>query len=127
MFSRRTYLDIAAGVSGNPSSPHTEGRHAKQMLEDARNSIARLVEVQADDVVFTSGATESNALAILGTVQAGDHMFYLPSAHASIVENAALLNKRGVEVEELPIKNARVDCEKLKELLRPETKLISME
>ena len=65
-WKRRIYLDYAAGVAGNPSSPHYEGRMAKKKLEDARTSIARLVEVQGDDVIFTSGATEANALAILG-------------------------------------------------------------
>ena len=126
-WKRRTYLDIAAGMSGNPSSPHTEGRRAKKMLEDARTDIARLLEVQADDVIFTSGATEANAIAILGLLKAGDHALYLPSAHASIVENMKLASERAVTVEALPIKNARVDCERLKELLRPETRLVSMD
>ena len=127
MFNKRTYLDCAAGLSGNPSSPHEEGRMARGQLEGARIEIARLTEVQADDVIFTSGATEANALAIMGVAQDGDHMLYLPSAHASIVENMKLLSERGVTVEALPIKNWSVDCEKLKELLRPETKLISMD
>ena len=94
---KRIYLDYAAGVSGNPSSPHEEGRLAKKMLEDARTTIARLIEVQSDDIIFTSGATESNALAILGHMRAlkavgkkDMHILYLPSAHASIVENAKL-------------------------------------
>src|SRR3989344_1893165 len=106
---RRTYFDYAAGVSPNPSSPHTEGRGAKKMLEDARTAIARLVEVQSDDVIFTSGATEANALAILGTLKSGDHALYLPSAHASIIENMKLAATHGVEIEELPIKDGRVD------------------
>lgn len=127
LWKRRVYLDTAAGVSGNPSSPHEEGRQEKQMLEDARTVIARLVEVQSDDVIFTSGATESNALAILGSVKTGDHALYLPSAHASIVENMKLLGERGVKVEILPIKDGRVDCEQLKGLLRPQTRLVSMD
>ncbi|MDP2655823.1 MAG: aminotransferase class V-fold PLP-dependent enzyme [bacterium] len=134
-WKRRTYLDVAAGMSGNPSSPHEEGRKAKKMLEDARTDIARLLEVQADDVIFTSGATEANALAILGTVHSRQkavgsqkiHMLYLPSAHASIVENMKLASERGVNIEALPIKDGRVDCEKLKALLRPETRLVSMD
>ena len=69
-FKRRVYLDIAAGISGNPSSPHEEGRRAKAVLEEARVSIARLTEVAPDDVIFTSSATESNALAILGRIRA---------------------------------------------------------
>ncbi|MCX6789904.1 MAG: aminotransferase class V-fold PLP-dependent enzyme, partial [Candidatus Kaiserbacteria bacterium] len=69
-WKKRIYLDSASGVTGNPSSPHREGRDAKKRVEDARQVIARLVEVQSDDVIFTSGATESNALAILGYVRA---------------------------------------------------------
>src|SRR3990167_5417598 len=124
---KRMYLDVAAGTSGNPSSPHEEGRKAREMLEGARISIARLVEVQSDDVVFTSGATEANALAILGVLTIGDHALYLPSAHASVVENMKLSSERGIRAEALPIKDGRVDCEKLKELLRPKTKLVSMD
>ena len=127
MFNKRTYLDVAAGWSDNPSSPHEEGRKSREQLEKARTTIARLTEVQPDDVIFTSGATESNALAILGTAHAGDHVFYLQSSHASIVENVKLLAGRGVEIEALPIKDGRVDCKKLKELLRPETGLVSMD
>ncbi|MSU74418.1 aminotransferase class V-fold PLP-dependent enzyme [Candidatus Kaiserbacteria bacterium] len=126
-WKKRVYLDHAAGVSANPSSPHEEGRHAKQMLEDARASIARLIEVQSDDVIFTSGATESNALAILGIPKVGDHVLYLPSAHASIVENMKLLGERGVNVEALPIKESRVDTEALAKMIRPETVLVSMD
>ena len=93
--SGRTYLDSASGVSGNPSSPHIEGRRSREQLEGARVAIARLIEVQPDDVVFTSGATEANALAIIGFVRAllqtapasCPHVLYLPSSHASIVEN----------------------------------------
>lgn len=135
MFSnRRVYLDNAAGVSGNPSSSHEEGRRAKDMLEDARTAIARLIEVQPADVIFTSGATESNALAILGHIRAlrmigknNMHVLYLPSAHASIIENVRLLAAENVSIETLPIKGYRVDIEKLSGMMRKETALISMD
>ncbi len=133
-WNHRSYLDYASGVSGNPSSPHEEGRLAKKMLEDARATIARLTEVQSDDVIFTSGATESNALAILGHTRARKanggkdmHILYLPSSHASIVENAKLLMTEGNVVEPLPIKDCRVDIEALTKMLRSETTLISMD
>ena len=133
-WKRRIYLDYAAGVTPNPSSPHEEGRYAKKILEDARTTIARLVEVQPDDVVFTSGATESNALAILGHVRAlraaekkDMHVLYLPSAHASIVENAKLLSMEGVRVDTLPVRDYRVDTEALMKMLTRETALLSME
>jgi len=139
-WKKRTYLDIAAGVSGNPSSPHEEGRSAKEMLEGARTDIARLLEVQSDDIIFTSGATEANALAILGVVRArrllpgpdapgrnNMHVLYLPSAHASVVENMKLLGEEGVDVEALPIRDARVDTDALAKIIRPETVLVSMD
>ncbi len=139
-WGKRTYLDVAAGVSGNPSSPHEEGRRAKEMLEDARTDIARLLEVQSDDVIFTSGATESNALAILGTVRAlrtlagrdtpgrnNMHVLYLPSAHASVVENMKVLAQEGVDVEALPVRDVCVDTSALAKMLRKETVLVSMD
>lgn len=126
-FKKRICLDYAAGTEGNPSSMHEEGRREKKKLEDARVEIARLTEVKADDVIFTSGATEANALAILGLPKRGDHVLCLPSAHASIVENAKLLAERGIEVEALPIAQGRVEIDALKRLLRPQTVLVSME
>lgn len=139
-WKRRTYLDSAAGAAGNPSSPHEEGRRAKKILEEARTDIARLTEVQSDDVIFTSGATEANALAMLGHVRAlralagpdtvgrnNMHVLYLPTAHASIVENAKLLAAEGVAVEPLPIKDFRVDIKVLAKMIRPETVLVSMD
>ncbi len=133
-WNRRTYLDQAAGVSGNPSSPHEEGRAARVRLEAARERIARLLEVQADDIVCTSGATESNALAILGHVRTvrktrrnNAHVLYLPSAHASVVENMALLREEGVVVEPLVIKDDQVDIEALKGQITPNTILVSMD
>src|SRR3989344_260189 len=147
---KRTYLDAAAGVSGpsprrswlrprgggNPSSPHKEGRRSREILEGARTTITRLLEVQSDDVIFTSGVTEANALAILGSLRAGrtkdqaprtKHALYLPSAHASVVENMKALKEEGIDVEELPIRTTNVDIEKLAEMIRPETALVSMD
>ncbi len=131
---KRVYLDVAAGVVGNSSSPHEEGRATKAVLEEARRDIARLVEVQADDVIFTSGATESNAIAILGIPRAlrargasNIHALYLSTAHASIVENMKVLESEGVAIEALPIRESRVDTEALRAMLRPETVLVAME
>ena len=139
-FKKRVYLDTASGMAANPSSPHEEGRRAKAMLEGARTTIARLVEVQADDVIFTSGATESNALAILGHVRAlrtlagpdtagrsNMHILYLPSSHASIVENVKMLANEGATIEPLPVKDYRVDTDALVKLIRSETVLVAMD
>lgn len=129
---KRAYLDYAAGAMGNPSSPHTDGRRAKERLEAARLRIARLVEAKSDDIIFTSGATEANALALLGFVMARmqrikPHILYLPSAHASIIENVQLLALRGAIIEKLPVRQCRVDIEELVQKLRPETVLVAME
>ena len=59
-------LDGAAGLFGNPSSVHGEGRRARRAIEEARDEVARLIGAAAEEVFFTSGGTESNALAILG-------------------------------------------------------------
>lgn len=131
LWKRRTYLDYAAGGSANSSSPHEEGRKSREVLERARTDISRVLEVQSDDVIFTSGATEANALALLGHVRArgvkNSHVLYLPSAHASIVENVALLAREGADVEELPIENYRVDIKVLERMVRPETVLVTMD
>jgi cysteine desulfurase len=134
MFTKkRAYLDHAAGVSGNASSPHEEGRQAKARLEAAREQIARHIEVKVDDIVFTSGATESNAIAILGYVRAARkkrnnaHVLYLPSAHASVVENMQLLKTEGVIVEAMPIRGGRVDTDALAKMVTPNTILVSMD
>ena len=128
LFRRRTYLDFAAGALPNPSSPHAEGRGAREALESARAKLARLLEVKADDVIFTSGATEANALAILGLAKQGVHLLYLPSAHASVVENMHLAAERfGATVEPLVIRDGRVDTAALAKQLRPETVLVSMD
>ena len=150
---KRIYLDFAgaAPVSarakralasalrayGNPSAAHTEGREARVLLEEARTTIARLTEVKTDDVIFTSGATEANALAIFGHIRAlmdagrcakDIHLLYLPTAHSSIVESARALARAGVAAEPLPIlPEGRVDIQALTKILRPETVLVSMD
>jgi len=134
------YFDFAAGAEGNPASPHEEGRQARKVLEDARVDIARLVEVQSDDVLFTSGATESNALAILGHTRAireragggvaeraPAHVLYLPTAHASTVENVKVLAEEGVITEPLVIAGTRVDTDALAQQVRDGTALVAME
>src|SRR3989338_5683625 len=124
---KRVYLDSAAGVASNPSSPHTEGRRSREALERARLTMARLIECKSDDIIFTSCATEANNLAIQGLAKSGAHMLYLPSAHASIVETMRALESRGISIEALPIREGRVDIEATQKLLRPETLLVSID
>ena len=140
---KRTYLDWAAAaptsalaykafenaarLTGNPSSPHLEGRAAKETLEGARLRIARLAGTKQDAVIFTSGATEANALGIRGYIAARMekgkelHVLYMPSAHASVLSAVSAL---GVATEELSIRDGAVDLIRLKEQVRPETALV---
>lgn len=141
---RRTYLDWAAGAPaghaslqihrkalayfGNPSSPHLEGRMSREILEDARTRIARLASVKAEAVLFTAGATEANALAIVGQVRAtGGHVLYLPSAHASTRGAVEMLAQEGFAVEPLALVDGAIDLVRLKEQLRADTTLIALE
>lgn len=137
---KRTYLDWAAAAPvskrargvflaaleafGNPGATHTEARAAKAALEDARMRIARLAEVKTDGVVFTSGATEANALAILGAVRAkgvgGAHVLYQESQHASVIGAIEMLKQEGALAEALDLAN-------LNEQLRPETALVTLD
>ena len=147
-YKTSTYLDwasaapVSAGAQrafvktmdsfGNPSSPHAEGLRAHLILEESRKKIARLAGVKTDGVIFTSGATEANNIAIQGIANARQglftsHVLYLPTAHSSVVETAQALRVSGVEVEELALKNGGVDLEMLKKQLRPETVLVSMD
>lgn len=152
LFSKkRIYLDWASGAPvsrvamrafdevlkeyGNPASPHAEGARAKRALEDARANIARLAEAKPSGVVFTSGATEANSLALAGAIMAmkaedstrNIHVLYLPSTHASVIETLKSLGQWGVEIEPLMITNGRIDLVRLKEQLRPETRLVAMD
>ena len=131
---RRVYLDAAAGITGNPSSPHAEGRAARARLDAARAEVAALTETKTDDVIFTSGATEANALAVLGVAHAHAlrtgkpaRVLYLPTAHASVIENARLVESFGGKAEPLPIVDARVDVEALRQLVADDVAFISME
>ncbi|MDB5189611.1 MAG: Cysteine desulfurase [Parcubacteria group bacterium] len=137
---RRIYLDWAASAPvseraarvfaealrayGNPSALHTEARQAKEVLEAARTTIARLTEVKTDGVVFTSGATEANALGILGAVRAkgvrGAHVLYHPAQHASVIGAIEMLKSEGAETEELQLAN-------LTSQLRAETVLVTLD
>ncbi len=132
----RTAFLTASTLYGNPSSPHEEGRVAKEALLKARSTIATYAGVKARNVIFTSGATEANNLAIRGFVQnkiaqgtsgAALHVLYLPSAHASLVSSVESLATLGVVVEPIPLANGILDLVALEKLLRPETVLVCVD
>ncbi|MBI2482406.1 MAG: cysteine desulfurase [Candidatus Vogelbacteria bacterium] len=115
---KRLYLDIAAGAS-NPSSIHQEGGMARMALNKARTQVARLLSVKSDEVIFTSGGTESNNT-VINSFTGG--ILISAIEHASIREPG--LARQAVIV---PVtKKGLLDLEQFKKLLTRETKLVSV-
>jgi cysteine desulfurase len=119
---------------GNPSSAHTEGREAKTILDTARSALARMAGVKKEYVLFTSGATEANALAIEGTIRmllkkghtpSSLRLMYHPGAHASVAHLMERLSKEGIAVAPLPLQKGAIDTDALTPL--PEPTLVSIE
>jgi cysteine desulfurase len=121
----RPYL---ADAYGNPASAHRAGRRARQALEDARDRTAALLGAHPEEVVFTSGGTEANNLAVFGL--AGDppgHVVASPIEHPSVAEPLRRLEEIGFRVDYLPVdRTGVVRPEALAGLLRPETRLVTV-
>jgi cysteine desulfurase len=102
----RTALAAALDLRGNPSSAHGEGRATRRALESARAQVARLIGGRPSEIVFTSGATEANNLALDGVVTPGDALVTAVVEHASVLEPAAALEATGVRVWRLGVDRA---------------------
>lgn len=121
--------ECLAGMPGNPSSTHQFGRVVRAQLDRAREQVASLVGVHASQVIFTSGGTEANNLA-LHAVTAG----YAPTSiavsaveHPSVLEPARALRASGWQLNEIDVDaQGRVLPEHLKEILKSDTRLVSV-
>lgn len=116
---------------GNPSSLHRLGLQSERRIKDSRNSIARLMNVPTEDVIFTSGGTESNNLAILGATRArnryGKHCITTQIEHSSILNTFGYLEGEGWDISYLPVDNHGIlDLDKLKDAIKPDTVLVSI-
>jgi cysteine desulfurase len=118
---------------GNEGSrTHEFGARAKQAVQKARDQVAAVVEAKRDEVIFTSGATESNNLAILGLAEAGlaagrTHVITSAIEHKAVLEPFDFLEAKGFEVTRLGCdRSGRIDPEELATALRPETYLVSV-
>jgi len=112
---------------GNASSSHHHGQETRAALERARESVAVLLSCRASEVVFTSGGTEADNLAIFGLVKAGDHVVTSTIEHHAVLNACKRLEEMGCEVTYLPVDGqALVNPDDLKRALRPNTKLISI-
>ncbi|WZE72282.1 cysteine desulfurase family protein [Macrococcus sp. CCM 2573] len=116
---------------GNASSIHTVGREARKLLDDARRNIAREFNVDAKEIIFTSGATESNNTAIKGAAyrhqHKGKHVITSQVEHHAVLHVFNKLEQSGFEVTYLPVNRYGViNIEDLKQALREDTILVSI-
>lgn len=116
---------------GNPSSSYAIGRHNKEAIEKARMQVANLIGASPDEIIFTSGGTESNNHAIRGTVfanqQKGKHIITSQVEHPAVTEVCKSLEKQGYEITWLPVDSfGKVNPEAVEKAVRPDTVLISI-
>jgi cysteine desulfurase len=117
------------GAAGNPASAHRFGRLARKALEDGRERLAALLDAHADEVVFTSGATEANNLALLGLAgQPPGHLLASPVEHPSVTEPLLHLSRIGFTLDTLRVTAEGQVCpQSLSQRLRPETRLVAVQ
>ena len=124
-------LPHLGGRRGNPSSLHASGAAAREAVEDAREQIAELIGAAPDEILFTSGGTESDNLAILGLARAAPpakrHAVVSRVEHAAVRESARRLESEGFEVSWVRVgSDGMVDPAEFANALRPETALAAM-
>ncbi|MEX0917095.1 MAG: cysteine desulfurase family protein [Candidatus Paceibacterota bacterium] len=147
--NKRIYLDYASAtplslrvwermeevkdVYGNPSSVHGEGTEAKKLLKESRDSIGKTLLLSSSELIFTSGGTESNNLAILGVVRkalaegGSAHAVTTAIEHPSVLECFFELEREGAEVTYLPVdKEGKVSVEDVRNAVKEETVLVSV-
>jgi cysteine desulfurase len=112
---------------GNASSIHHHGQQTRAAVEDARESVAALLGCRASEIVFTSGGTEADNLAIAGLAASGDHVITSSIEHHAVLLACKHLEEIGAEVTVLPVDaRSMVDPADVRRALRPNTKLISV-
>lgn len=112
---------------GNASSIHQQGQQARAAVEQARERIAELLNCRPAEVVFTSGGTEGDNLALFGLVKPGDHVITSAVEHHAVLNGCKRLEEIGCDVTYLPVDGrALVDPDDVRRAVRPSTKLISV-
>jgi len=112
---------------GNASSIHQQGQQSRSAVDQAREQVAELVNCRPAEIVFTSGGTEGDNLALFGLVKPGDHVITSAVEHHAVLNACKRLEEIGCEVTYLPVDgNALVDPDDVRRAIRPSTKLISI-
>lgn len=127
----RTYQEVASKIIGNPSSLHNLGTKSSRILEASRKQIADLLDVNTDEIVFTSGGTEGDNWVLKGVAfekePQGNHIIVSDIEHPAVKESAKWLSQHGFDVSYAPVdERGFVDVAALADLLRPETILVSV-
>ena len=123
------YLTTKFGNAASRS--HSFGWEAEKAVEEARKKVAALVGAEPREIVFTSGATESDNLAIKGVAEAyagrGDHIITAATEHKAVLDTCRALEKRGFEVTYLPVRqDGLIELDALAEAITPRTILVSV-
>lgn len=117
----KTWMDKAQELWGNPSSSHRYGRKALELINKSRESVAALVGVSPNDIVFTSGGSEANTMALLGCafeVGSGFRLLTSKVEHSSIRDTLPLIEKMGGAIQFIPVdSNGQINLDELKKLL----------
>ena len=116
---------------GNPSSLHSKGFHAEHYVNEAREAVAKSLRVSDREIIFTSGGTESNNMALIGCAMAnkrkGNHLITTAFEHASVGNTMRFLEEQGFRVTYLPVDHeGTVSLKALEEAICPETILVSV-
>ena len=115
----------------NPAAKHIRGMEAENYIRDARSIIAKTLKVADKEILFTSGGSESNNMALIGTAmankRAGMHIISTNVEYASIYNTLGFLQEQGFEITYLPVDhNGHIDLDQLREAVRPDTILVSV-
>lgn len=124
-------VDLLTKDYGNPSSLHMKGIEAERFVETAKKKIAKTLRVSEKEIIFTSGGTESNNLAIIGAAmanrRAGNHIITTSIEHASVENTMEFLKEQGFEITYLSVdENGIISLEELEEAVTEQTILVSM-
>lgn len=126
-----TMVKVMEAEYGNPSSIHHFGREARKILDDTRHALAVSIGTKANNIIFTSGGTEADNLAIIGYAEnnraKGNHIITSQIEHHAVLHSCEELEKRGFEVTYLPVdENGRVSENTVSQALREDTILVTI-
>jgi len=127
----KDYVKNTEMFIGNPNSEHVLGMEASLAIKQATNGIKQILNLNSQDIIFTSGATESNNLAIIGYAlkhkSEGMHLIMSPYEHSSVVSSFSYLEKQGFEVDVLSVADdGLINLDELSDLVREDTILVSV-